>query len=1796
MFDEHKHTMRSAAGQSVTRRAAGRDASMEAPGTVLILVLGILALLAVITAVYAAIGSADRRTGDSVRRAREIDDVSDQVVDHIGTVLSKDVLAVDIITSSKFGANTTEMTRREATDYPFTDWTRQSVNGGIAFRFDPEGTFNTGSSTVNRVSSDPWLASTEPEYVSLSPAQDDLSTAANPDDWFLNNRDWKHISNIAPDGRYVNLFNLRPQGVGFDAPSRHLSGIVAVGDTVSALDLEPPSLLTWDNSDPSDAPEPTNQLRVSPTVLTPAVPNIPAHFSNNQRFAFRPMAIKDGLDWQDPEYIKYQWADADGDGFADSRFQELVDETDPKAPRRVVGATSSDLRWFVAARIVDLSSMVNVNTATDGLLPPSYQVPAGSTPAEVDLRRLLMLSDFEGAQVDVARSMFAGFRQPVPAANDSRNDLSKYLDIESPFTPWASLTGAYAYAGIGRTILDSRPASPEFDASNDFLYPSKPTAGGTPIVRNWLGGRFQRGATAPSGLIDVWNGQLDRLYSYQGRGGEAARRIFGETDLAELLTYRMSNDPSVTSSLEAAADARGVRLVVTSATSKEWLPASGYGAVGDWPDTSPITSRFSPLRSSRDLAFERSDRVTDLDFFPGGLIAGTEPTALLQSEVDPRQRLTTLSGHRPIKSTVGASGSSLSSGELTLDVGTLAAGLREPSNKTDTTKMDAYRKRKNRVVGDLYRGYANALMFADDELGTASDWAASRAWPDFKTATASTNYARYRTLFYGYNGPELPINLAAHLAVNMVDSLDTDDEPSVYTLIIDRTARGDLNTDGANVQVSARTYKWSSWGRQGQPEGRRLDLGEIPDPNATDPFAPAISGAKADRKLANGQTGSHAFSSVKNIYGLEIFPVVTDTAMLTVFVDMPPEVGGDNDQADPLAYPSIRGEANYAKDLGLRVVAFQLHNPFGKPIYLTAPGKKNVSSSESEALYYIQYGGRTYKVCDQKLDAVTGKYTGVGDGSAHDAVALEPGETRWFYYVNRRIDELESRWDKASGFMEPKVTKTGKMVRDFIRIQLGGAMSGGEPAQLVEFTPTNGKLRLIPANSSLSAGGTNPTTDIVSGDSAEDGVVRLWRVFLDGTDETVTTNALENDILIDRLRIPTTDRFAQSLDSKRTYTIDDKASEGHAKRGYTLVLAHSVRRPDDNSSPGRGGLPAFLLEVKSRDGTISLNKGEKNYTGGKQPENGLTAGDFRGGITGSNDTFRSFVAETIGGASGGATTKVVTAITEEPGQTRGSPQVIGVNKSAPVDAIGSGGQRDIRPILNLSNDLAARTVRKPDGNDQDLPEVLRVSDLLMPLAIGAEYDPDRATGAAVPDDARWTTLGEALAIALDYDGRPNTDPAATGAQTVTRALPGAKGGGAFSAFTDIKQLPNPYYRVGHRNPSNADESYRYPRLDSGRLVLNDFTPFLNFTNPAAANVLFEPNITNPQSGDQVRGLGIPAALNVLSEFRTLRRNVAIKYDQATDSYEYVDSSTNENPRLGHAPVGDLFTPVFGTVNINTAPVSVLRLLPMVSPTQTLFADGPYAGNPEWWGEYPTNLRVTDRSADIASRIVAYRDKLLNYQARTEPKVTGVAPPRRKLTYADTATTARLDVPASQNGRRGRLDAALTVASPELRPAAVREQPGFGSIGELMVLTDRKEPGVPGFSTTTPDKTSIDYLAKDGFNITSTNVQSGAISADGVMHTKLTGTTTSILADSSTDDYAERLAVAAALTNVVSVRSDYYACWFVLQGYRRAEVNRLGVDDPLIPAISRRFLVIFDRSNVVTSSDKPRIVLYKELPM
>jgi hypothetical protein len=67
-------------------------------------------------------------------------------------------------------------------------------------------------------------------------------------------------------------------------------------------------------------------------------------------------------------------------------------------------------------------------------------------------------------------------------------------------------------------------------------------------------------------------------------------------------------------------------------------------------------------------------------------------------------------------------------------------------------------------------------------------------------------------------------------------------------------------------------------------------------------------------------------------------------------------------------------------------------------------------------------------------------------------------------------------------------------------------------------------------------------------------------------------------------------------------------------------------------------------------------------------------------------------------------------------------------------------------------------------------------------------------------------------------------------------------------------------------------------------------------------------------------------------------------------------------------------------------------------------------------------------------------------------------------------------------------------------------------------------------------------------------------------------------------------------NVVDVRSDIYAVWFVVHGYQRADVEGLRPEEPMVPSVARRYLMIVDRSNVTKLGDKPKILAIKQLPL
>ncbi|MCW5769761.1 MAG: hypothetical protein KIT19_13875, partial [Phycisphaeraceae bacterium] len=138
---------------------------------------------------------------------------------------------------------------------------------------------------------------------------------------------------------------------------------------------------------------------------------------------------------------------------------------------------------------------------------------------------------------------------------------------------------------------------------------------------------------------------------------------------------------------------------------------------------------------------------------------------------------------------------------------------------------------------------------------------------------------------------------------------------------------------------------------------------------------------------------------------------------------------------------------------------------------------------------------------------------------------------------------------------------------------------------------------------------------------------------------------------------------------------------------------------------------------------------------------------------------------------------------------------------------------------------------------------------------------------------------------------------------------------------------------------------------------------------------------------------------------------------------------------------------------------------------------------------------------------------------------------------------------------------------------LRETPGIRSLGELFLLRDTRP--------TNPERTlhSIDRLGFDTQNLTAPGMD----------------TETGSSGDGLIDDFGERLAIVNGVANLFTVRSDYFAVWFVLHGYAESDLASLKPTDPLVPSVARRFLMIVDRSSVTVRGDEPQILLFKEVP-
>ena len=87
-----------------------------------------------------------------------------------------------------------------------------------------------------------------------------------------------------------------------------------------------------------------------------------------------------------------------------------------------------------------------------------------------------------------------------------------------------------------------------------------------------------------------------------------------------------------------------------------------------------------------------------------------------------------------------------------------------------------------------------------------------------------------------------------------------------------------------------------------------------------------------------------------------------------------------------------------------------------------------------------------------------------------------------------------------------------------------------------------------------------------------------------------------------------------------------------------------------------------------------------------------------------------------------------------------------------------------------------------------------------------------------------------------------------------------------------------------------------------------------------------------------------------------------------------------------------------------------------------------------------------------------------------------------------------------------------------------------------------------------------------------------------------------LEDEVVDDILEELAVLNGAANTVDVRSDFFAAWFLVRGYREDDVEGLEPGEPMRPTYEKRFLMVLDRSNVTESGELPRVLFIREVPL
>jgi len=596
-------------------------------GSVIILAVAVLAVLAISAASYVTITRLDRSSAASYSRQTGFLQQRDAVVGHLRGLVAADFFSNKVVDGStprqRAGRDIwprrfedgehwdapSAMTLVSANRFSFDTRTTEQQNRGdqvsVKARLDWAPDLGVDGMFAPAWPDDAWLASAEPF---------DLDPAAADDGWDT----WPQITNLRSeyrwndqdqwwersDGRYVDLANF------FRSEEADRLNRGDPGADLTVLDEDALGFAI-------------NEVTNVRVMIDQPVYHLQMNHMEEARqtgdyasFDADPFTIEDAPYEQVDTRM---WVDADGDGRPDSRWQELD----------ALGS-SKGLRWLVAARTIDASSMVNANVNIEwGDTGDANSVGAGITPADIDLRRLIETA---------SRDTDAAFGGEPSLRHPDINNLGQ--------SDFAAHFNEHLLRGLNLGALSSDPNADKESAllweidnraisENEDPFRAWTMAFDNRMVDTWAtdGGAFE-----PNNLTNpkyTTRAQRDAYYNFFGSSPNNSplqfRNGYGWKDNErELRAFWGFNDPSAVTPLEQRFDGPQNNPVSRLPGSTSNPPYPDNGSLG-------------PMRSAEDLDAPRTfDNAADLPGLTGGTY--TQRDKVLRIENDVRRLLTTYNG------------------------------------------------------------------------------------------------------------------------------------------------------------------------------------------------------------------------------------------------------------------------------------------------------------------------------------------------------------------------------------------------------------------------------------------------------------------------------------------------------------------------------------------------------------------------------------------------------------------------------------------------------------------------------------------------------------------------------------------------------------------------------------------------------------------------------------------------------------------------------------------------------------------------------------------------------------------------------------------------------------------------------------------------------------------------------------------------------------------------------------------------------------------------------------------------